>query len=161
MRRTAFGLILAVIQALSVGAAQMPKPALQLVLAPDKIELVSGAEFQLSMRVVNLTQETVDCTRVIDNNHSIDVMYTYDIRTNDGNAVSSVYEKGPDESLGVRLCKLPPNQSFETGVDHLMSAFDMKRPGVYSIRISRPDQAHPGQMLGTSNVVTATVNAPQ
>lgn len=160
MNRAMLGLILAVVQLLPESFAQEPKPTLQLDLSPDKTEVVGGTQFRLTMRVVNLTERVVDCTRVEDDSN-LDVTYTYDVRTTDGKSLPNPYDKVVPHSLRARPCKLQPKESFETSVGSLMSGYGMKRPGVYSIQISRPDPAHPGRQLGTSNKVIVIVKAPE
>jgi hypothetical protein len=158
MKPAVLGLMLAAVQVLSGSATSEQKPTLQLDLSPVKIEVESGTDFHLSMRVVNLTHRIVDCTRVVDSNN-MDVTYTYDVRTSDGKALSKTDAPG---ALNARPCTLGgPNHSFETTVGHLMDVYQMNRPGVYTVQVSRPDQAHPGQFLGKSNIVSVTVKAPE
>lgn len=159
MNHAVLGLILAVAQLLPEGFAQESKPILQLSLSPDKSEVVSGTKFDLTLRVVNLTQQIVDCTRVLDQNN-LDVTYTYDIRASDGKPVSYIYEKEAPKFVSARPCQLQPKDSFEITLVGLMSAYEMKPPGVYSIQVLRPDRSHPGRQLGASNKVTVIVKAP-
>jgi hypothetical protein len=163
------GCIFVAIQALTLSAqevrlasatlVQTPKPAMQLILSPDHITVTPDSTFKLSVKWINLSNEDVDCTSIQTTSPVIE-MYTYDIRASDGKAIPRIPQKEKPYTYPFTQCVLGPGQDVEMGVGCVMCAFDMRRPGVYTVRISIPDPAHPDQMLGTSNMVTITVTAP-
>jgi hypothetical protein len=141
-------------------AAQETKPALQLILSPDHITVTPDSNFKLSIKWINNSHETVWCNTAMSSS-GIDEVYTYDIRTNDGKPVPRVPEKEkPSLEMG-NDCAIMPGQSMDMSLPGLMGAFEMKRPGAYTVHVSRPDGSHPGRMLGTSNIVKVTVKAPE
>jgi hypothetical protein len=168
MNKGTIGCIFIAIQALTLSAqearlasataVQKPTPAVQLILSPDNITVMPDSTFKLSVKWINLSNENVDCTS-IQTTSPFTEMYTYDIRASDGKAIPRIPQKEKPYTYPFTQCVLGPGQDAETGVGCVMCAFDMRRPGVYTVRISIPDPAHPGQMLGASNKVTITVKA--
>ena len=158
MTKIAFGLILASLQVLSGTGAQEPKPVLQLTLSPYRIETASGHEFRLFLHVVNLSKRTVNCDHIV-NIEDLDVAYIYDIRGSDGKPIPRTHPDADNSQVGA--CRLIPGGEFDTEIFCLMSCFDMSKPGVYTVQVSRRDFARPNYILGTSNKVTVIVKAPE
>jgi hypothetical protein len=169
MKSVVLGCVCAVIQILpglaaqepkpvSGASAQVSKPALQLILSPDHITVTSDSDFDLPVTLVNQSPKDIWCNSNVWSS-GIDEGYTYDIRVSNGEPVKRFpgKEKESSSPYPSSPCALGPGYSVETTVGHLMRAFVMNRPGVYTVQISRRDPTYPVRALGTSNVVTVTV----
>jgi hypothetical protein len=161
MRSALLGCIVALLQMLPAITAQGPKSSLQLILFPDQITATSDGNFELYIKWVNHSNEVMMCGPNFWSS-GVDEGYIYNIRTSDGKQIQRIPGKEKENSspmpmLGI--CAVGPGRSVETSVGHLMSAFAMKQPGVYTVQVSRPDWAHPGLVLGASNIVAVTVKA--
>ena len=163
MKGIIFRCIVALIQILPGLTAQEDKPSLQLILSPGHITVTPDSKFDLNIKLVNHSSEVIMCGPNMWTS-GVDEGYAYDIRSSDGYSVRRIPGKEKEKSspyphLG--LCVVGPGGSVETSVGHVMSAFDMRRPGVYTVQVSRPDPNYPEHILGTSNIVTVTVKAPE
>jgi hypothetical protein len=173
MKSIILGMCFIVTQVLSDGLGQQVKsapgtvaretrPSLQLTISPDHFTVTPGSNFDLSITLVNQSLHDIWCEYNF-RSSGIDEGYVYDIRASDGKPVRRIPGKEKERSSPYPSspCALAPGHSLEISVGHLVRAFDMKGPGLYTIRVSRPDPDHPGKMLGTSNAVTVTVKAPE
>ena len=140
-------------------AAQEPKQAMQLILSPDHITVTPDSNFELYVKWINKSNEDVDCSSSFSNH--LNEIYSFDIRTNDGQPVPRVIPKPPYNGGFYTPCDVGPGQSSDFEVGCVMCVFKMRQPGVYTVQISLPDPDHPGRMLGTSNKMTVTVKAPE
>lgn len=136
--------------------AQNPKPALKLILLPDKITVTPDSKFDLSIKWISQSNKAVSCMQKFSSN-KIDENYVYDVRNSSGQPVLRVPNKGKQGVTPLSPCGVGPGASFETSVGCVMCAFEMRKPGVYTVQVSRRDPDHPGRILGTSNRVTVTV----
>jgi hypothetical protein len=145
----------------SISAQDGNRLPLRLIFSPDKIEVSSDSDPELTITWVNDSHQNVWCELALSTS-GIDERYTYDIRTAEGKAVPRVRKKGDPRGFGTP-CGVPPGASLELFVGRVMQVFDMKRPGVYTVQLSLPDpdNAHPGWILGKSNILTVTVKAPK
>ena len=168
MRGIIFGFVFVVMQIVPRTLAQVSQPVaaqeghslpLQLIFSPDKIEVSSDSDPELTITWINDSHQNVWCELGLSTS-GIDERYTYDIRTAEGKAVPRVRKKGDPRGWGTP-CGVPPGTSLELFVGRLMHVFDMKRPGVYTVQLSLPDNAQPGRILGKSNILTVTVKAPK
>ena len=144
----------------SATAAQEPKLALQLTLSPDDITVTADSNFNLSVKWVNQSHKPIWCIPLVSFSSKLDESFTYDVRTNDGRPVPRAGKVGRDFNETPDCMVGPDGGSIESLLGCVMCAFEMRRPGVYTVQISRPDPEHSGQFLGISNKVTITVKAP-
>jgi hypothetical protein len=139
-------------------AVDTAKPAVQLILSPDRSTTTPDGNLELSLKWVNLSGEQQWCSPS-SYTSGIDEEYIYDIRTSDGKPVQRALGIGSPNPWSA-FCTVAPGASIGLSLSGLMHAFDMRHPGVYTVQVSLPDRAYPGQMLGTSNKITVTVKAP-
>ena len=142
-----------------------PRLPVELVLSPDRVTVTPNSDLELSIEWINQSRNALQCD-FPETRSGIDERYEYEIRRSDGQPVSRIpgkeKEKNRDFSWsGADYCRLMPGASEGFVVSGLMKAFEMNRPGEYTVQVSLPDPDRPGQILGRSNAVTVTVIASQ
>lgn len=140
------------------------KLPVELIFSADHFTVRSNGELRLPIRWINHSDEQLPCPQ--STSTEIDERYLYNVRTSDGAAVPRIPGKERERAViypttGALFCKLAPGEAQDQVVAGLMGAFEMNRPGNYTVQVSLPDPDHPGLLLGRSNVVTVTVKAPQ
>jgi hypothetical protein len=160
MERIILGFIFAAMQVLPGLAGQKPKPSVELIFSPDHIMVMSQDDLDLSVKWVNNSDQTVNCASLVSD--SIYVSFVYDVRRSDGKPVprSSYKDLSQFDPPGPP-CRMRPGSAGWIALGRLLKAYDMRQPGVYTVRVSRTDLDHPDLMLGPSNILTVTVMAPK
>jgi|HubBroStandDraft_1064217.scaffolds.fasta_scaffold56026_2 hypothetical protein len=167
MKGIIFGFVFAVMQMVPGTLAQVPRPSsaqegqklpVRLIFSPDKIQVLSDSDPALTITWINDSDQTVWCDSTLSTS-GVDKQYTYAIRTVDGKTVPRVRDIG--DPYPESPCALGSGASMKLPVGHLMRVFDMKRPRVYTVQLSLPDNDHPGRIRGKSNILTVTVKAPE
>jgi hypothetical protein len=158
MKRMIVGFIFAAMQVLPAATAQEPNLALQLIFTPNHIAVMPESDIELSIEWVNNSDHILNCSTGWLTG-GINEWFTYDVRRSDGKALQRRDRGLPQYEPSPPPCCLNPGTSGLLEVGPLVKAFDMQQPGVYTVRLSRPDLNHLGRLLGTSNILTITVMA--
>lgn len=133
-------------------------PPLALVFSPDHITASVRQELGMGVGVTLFNQSAstdVNCDTHISAD-GVDDNYTYDVKTSDGKPVPRLHPG--NYRLFSTKCELQPGRSTQVNIPCLMCAFDTRKPGEYTVKMTRPDPSRPGKVLGTSNTLTITVN---
>lgn len=133
-------------------------PPLALAFSPDHVTVSVRQELGFGVAVTLFNQSAgtvVNCDTHISTD-GVDDNYTYDVQTSDGKPVPRLHPG--NYRLFSTKCELRPGESTQVNIPCLMCAFDTRKPGEYTVKMTRPDPARPGKVLGTSNTLTITVN---
>jgi hypothetical protein len=122
---------------------------------------VVKAASDLSIRITtfNHSKHELSCSTFVDAVTGLDATYEYDIRDSQGTALNKKTQNGPKiGSLIGSGCKLKPGESM-TGSSRLTKAYDLRKPGKYTIQLARPRSENGDINEGTakSNVLVVTV----
>jgi len=82
--------------------------------------------------------------------------YKYDVRDEDGNPVKRQQWQGPVIGRTRDSGPVRPGET-RTQRSEITSAYDLSKPGTYTIQVSRPVSDEPGAALVKSNAVTVTI----
>ncbi len=137
----------------------------ELILSPEHLTVKSNGVLPLRIRRINHSNEQLPCGGGPVST-GIEEKYLYDIRTSDGKPVPRIPGKEKERATHFPIsadswCRWAPGDTQDFFLPGLMGAFQMNKPGDYTVQVSWPDDEHPGLILGRSNVVTVTVIAPQ
>jgi hypothetical protein len=140
-------------------SAQPPQPPFSITIRAEKPDIKAGTEVFIKVRMKNVSDHEVDCTRVPTNGW--DGAYQYDLRDIRGNLAERklLVPNHPEikESSSIWPCILKPGES--TNDDHIISRlYDMSHPGKYLIQVSRLiSGGHKEDGVVKSNTITITV----
>jgi hypothetical protein len=155
MRMVIISFVFLVLPSSTEIALSETKPALELVLAPGDVDVVSGQKFTLNLKVTNTSKVDVSCVFI--DGGDVNLLYTYDVRKEDGESLRQVHRTVNIVRNG--SCHVKPGETFDETISSLMSAYGMQEPGVYTVQVSRPDPSDPN--LDRSNTIKVIVTAPQ
>jgi len=150
--------MLAMLLVTRVSGAADQGQILQIVLSPSDVEVASDANLVLYAHVCNLSKQPVDLMAAISNDN-LNVFFDYSIHDSSGKAIPLVHPT-THGALNIHPGGLPPGQCGDYVIQGLMTAYKMRQPGVYKIRVSRYDLGHL-HLLGSSNIATVTVRGTQ
>ena len=138
--------------------AQETKPSLHLILSPDKITVTPENSQTLDVKWINNSHRMLWCNSEF-SSAGIDESFAYDVRDSSGSPVSrltGVKGAGAFGPVSSDCAVGSEGGTINSSIGCVMCAFDIRRPGVYTVQISRPDPDHPDRKI-SSNKVTITV----
>jgi hypothetical protein len=146
--------------AVSISALdRSPQLPFSITISAEKPDVKTGSEAYLKVRMKNISDHEVDCTRVPTNGW--DGAYQYDVRDSHGNLAERILPvPGHPEikdTSSIWPCILKPSES--TNDDHIISRlYDLSHPGKYVIQVLRLiNGGHKEDGVVKSNTITITV----
>jgi hypothetical protein len=137
-------------------AAQAP---FTVTITTDRPAVKTGSQVIINVRLTNTSKRDIACDAAYNDMLGMDMYDKYDIR--DGGA--NVIEKNAiaHRELGGRsirpACTLKPGESKVIGSDVISIAHNLRRPGEYTIQMSRAVSDNPRDGVVKSNKITVTV----
>lgn len=119
----------------------------------------AGSDIFITIITTNISKRGMHCSKVVDSATNLDPGYEYDIRDSSGNPVKKNVRNGPEigsfRNLG---CILKAGQSMASS-SLLTTAFDLSKPGEYTIQVSRriSENADVDEGFVKSNTITLMV----
>jgi len=154
--RMAFVLVLA-----SVSAAFAANPAARtpftIEISTEQSVVKVGSEVSLKVRLTNTSKRVMDCRATISNMTGVDPNYVFDVRDDANNPVPLRVFEHPELATGQPVSRsLKPGESF-TDEEEVSKLLDMRRPGRYTIQVSRHVSGNKKEGSIKSNTITVTV----
>lgn len=147
---------------LILGRAQVPAanggapPPFEIKLSTLTPVIASGQKISIQIELKNVSSQQIDCSSMLEDT-GLDTSFRYEVRDPDGKTMNIRPEEHADHVTGnVVFCTLQPGQTMVRNVDSIARVFDIRTPGTYGIKVSRPVQGNPKSLI-TSNQVTVQV----
>jgi hypothetical protein len=159
--RLLFGLLmLTVVPAALCQATSDKQPAFSLTLSSLTPSVESGSQVDVTVVMKNLSGHDLNYSLCYSN--GLDRAYTYEVRDSSGKELEILTKKHPE--IGQTFNSYPPHVVKPGETDSsggvISTFYDMTRPGMYTIQVSRAISENPKDGVVKSNKITITVNAP-
>jgi hypothetical protein len=126
----------------------------------DRLAAKAGANIGINIEKKNVSKLEIDCSSAMNNLTGVDDRYQYDIRDSSGTPVGkrAIEERSfPYSRGGDRTAPCKPGESAWSNNVTLTRLYDLSRPGVYTIQVSRPISDNPTDGAVKSNKIAVTV----
>ena len=143
---------------ISLGAyAQAAQPPFMLTISADPPVVKAGRNVVVAVTMTNTSKHKIECAHPYNRKLDMDILDNYDIRDGRGNlVVENTTTPGFAGSFPpARVLK--PGESQHIGDDVLNILYNLSRPGVYTIQMSRAISNNPKDGAVKSNTITVTV----
>ena len=166
MRKMLFGFGLLMLVVAGIAHAQTEKQPFTITLKAETPQVKVGGQVILDIIMTNTSDHEIACDSYWYD--SVDQNYRFHVIYEDGKPAAKIVRKTPSSTYP---CIAHPGESKQSG-GAVSQIFDFRRPGIYTIQVSRPiwgdDQRR--ETIGTvqnnqpeikSNIITITVVAPE
>jgi hypothetical protein len=144
----------------SIACSQTSQQPFTITVSTNTLVVKSGDNVSIEVVMSNISDHAVDCT--IDARNVLDRNYRYDVLDEGGQPVPKIKRRYPDigESGSIRPCIIKPGETSLPSGGLISILYDFRRPGKYTIQVSRGVPPDPDNLV-KSNIVTITVVGPE
>jgi len=138
---------------------QTTNGAFSISLSTDKPTVTTGSNVDIRIKLTNTSDHVVDCATAYVG--GFDRRYLYDVLDENG---KSVLKPGIDPERypgGYQFCDLDPGTSTGNRGSRISWLYDLTKPGIYTVQVSRFIGNDEKQGVVKSNTITITVVAPE
>jgi hypothetical protein len=133
------------------------KPPFKLILSAEKA-VTLGADVWVKIRWTNTSDQTLDASANILDATNVDPNFLFEFLDKNRRPVPRVVYEFPQTSGHAEFGTLSAGQSITHDVN-LIRLFELKKPGKYTLHVSRLIPKTMGRGSGKSNMLTITVSA--
>jgi hypothetical protein len=151
-------LIYCFFMAMSLALSQQPKqPPLKIAIISGNSTVVSGTDVWIKVSETNTSNQDLDDSGRWTEGMTLDPHFQYEVRDDHGKMVPIIKQPHPElgSLFSVRFRTIAPGQTL-TQEQELTERYDMRKPGKYTIQVSRRISNNPKDDI-KSNIVTVTV----
>lgn len=141
----------------SVCWGQVNQPPFSIKISVENPEVKVGSEIHIKIQLKNESNHDVDCSGAPSN--GLDRAYQYEVLDDSAKMANKVLRSHPEvgETFSVWACSVKPGETANAAGGIISRLYDMRRPGRYTIQVSRAISDNPKDGVVKSNKITVTV----